>query len=99
MVYIFARVYVGPVGRRGSSPQVRITEQAFLRRNCHLKGELGEVEGRGFKAEGAACTDVLGSRVQGTFEELKGDWHLVLCTLELNLDSHLGLSVSQFLPL
>lgn len=99
MEYIFARVYVGPVGRKGSSPQVRITEQAFLRRNYHLKGKLGEVEGRGFEAERAACTDVLGRRAQGTFEELKEDWHLVLSTLELNLDSHLGLSVSQFLPL
>lgn len=78
---------------------MRITEQAFLRRNCHLKDELREVEGHGFEAKGAACTDVLGRRAQGTFEELKEDWHLVLSTLELNLDRRLGLSVSQFLPL
>lgn len=49
---------------------MRIPEQAFLMRSCHLKDELGEVEGRGFEAEGA---DVRGGRAQGTFEELRED--------------------------
>lgn len=47
-----------------------------------MEDELREVEGHGFEAEGAACTDVLGGRAQGTFEELKEDWCLILSTLE-----------------